>query len=966
MQTRLAASPAYTPVSPSVAFAGDTLGQMTFMPCVGKARWGRRPGLLRRVLSHVLVCVRSNPECRAESNARRAAEQAHFAGGRLLRTLLDPQRSAAGGDVLDRDAKRFLSRLDALAPYRDADQARTAILAALLKPASTVQLCRLKANLMAAESNPAPSVHGMAASYCSKFLLLACLRARVEMEIAQRVTGETLLDLAKQFDAASTERSAQCLARLADSLAMFGSDREGKLYLIRHGMSALPPEALRLLSRGLSDRQPLPGADSPLQRIAAEFCALAAGDTSRSRHVELIEIVEQALAQSINLRIDARLADVEDVLRVGCRTPARVERSLEEAWGICLDVTQAVGADLSGPRAHTHMHAAALMLKAFVHIGAPAIIAYVPRSDVALIEGMSACLSQLGDQERNDMALALENEQAARHAARRQHDYANLALALDALTRAVQANDRNAIAKGLATLLPFQDALSRSASRTSGVSLSVRPGTSSPESDDDALHLRAQSIVGASVSILRSPGEEQDALSPASLRLLSNAAIADLRRATASGLQGISIKDENLEAELESRGRSVATHLQNSLQDAIHALAEKPLQPQRLVYALAAASRAALQQMKLLAELGNEVVGGDGLAEYAVAQVERAVTGIDDTDVLTSSAASVPTHAMVLQQALQLGRAQIARADDEADIGAADPLTYALNMLGVASMLLHALSTRLDPVIEDLPSGADDDDLAGQLGPQALAALSSAFGIRLQTSQQTLAPLVLNRRQAAVLYGALTIMPTAETARPMTVALALSGGASSDIQVDTQFYRDAIQRTSVSFSVRGKEPGGTVTGYSPMRQGPAGAQHDSALNDALLAMHGLAGEQALTLTRIMNQQLAGGLVTALAELGAASPILLADGSSFLPGGAARLHFDVQKQDDDGYHIGASIRFTDMDSGTRLVHSTGEAQAMALASTLSHFNAEFSLSMSADGLSMRMATPIMFDYCVTEQ
>jgi hypothetical protein len=963
MQTRLSAARVYAPASSGAAYGGDTPGQMTFMPREGKARWGRRPGVLRRVLSHVLVCVRPNPESRGETKARQADEKAHVAGGRMLRTLLDPLGQAANGDVLDRDAMRFLDRLQALEPYRNADQARGAILAALLKPASTGQLCRLKATLMAAEAPSCPSVPGMEASSRSKFVLMACLRARVEMEIARRVTGVTLFDLAQQFEAASTEGSVQCLGRLADSLAMFGSEREGKLYLVRHGMNALPAEALRLLARGLSHLPPLPGADSPSQRITTGFCARATDGSARARCVELIGIIEEALAQSINLRIDARISDVEDVLRVGCRVPGRVERSLEEAWGICLDVTQAVGADVSESRAHTHLTAAALMLKAFMRIGAPAIITYLPQADSMLIEGMVACLPHLGDPERSDMALALENEQEARRAARKRQDYADLAVAVHALTQAVQANDRNAIAKGLATLSPFQDVLSRPASRASS---STRPATATPEPEDDALHHRAESIVVASVSILRSPDEGQEALSPANLRLLSNASIAALRRAAAAGLQGISIRDENLEAELEARGRSVATHLQNSLRDAIHALAERPVQPQRLIHTLAAASRAALQQMRLLADLGSEIVGGDGLAEYAVTQVERAVAGINDAAVLDSSAASVATHAVLLQHALQLSRGKLAMADDDADIGAADPLAHALNMLGVASMLLHALSTRLDPAIERHRSLADGDGVAGQLGPQALAALSSDFGVRLQPGGQLLAPLVLNRGQAAVLYAALTAMPAAESVRSMTVALALSGGASSDIEVDTQFYRDAIQRTSVSFSVRDKDPGGTVTRYAPELQGPASAQHENALNDALLAMHGLAGPQALNLTRVMNQQLTGGLVSALAQLGAVSPILLADGSGFLPGGTARMHFDIQKQDDDGYHIGVSIRFADMESGTRLLPATGDARPMVLAPALSHFNVQFSLTMSADGSGLQMAAPIMFDYCVTEQ
>jgi hypothetical protein len=963
--------PPPSPANGAVAASGKTIAARE-----GKARWTSRPGLLRRAIGSMLVCVRPQAECRAQARARSAADNAYRAAGRLLRSVVEAQRPGARRNDVDLRARTFKRAIEALGAYRNTERASAEIMGALLRPATSAQLCKLKAGLAAAETGISLSGHGACKPFPDSvrlgegFLVMACVLEYVEAEFARRITLQPLLDAAQEFEKGSVTGAAHCMVRLANGLAMFTADSSRRHYLVAHGMNALPAQALHRLARGFSPRKPLPDAATPLQRIVAETCGTDPADSMAARHADLLSGVRRALDTAIGRHIGFRLQDVANVLRVGCHFPEHLERSLEEAWSICEDSARAVGADLiSHPGAP--QAAQRLMLQTLAAAGPAAAERYLPLMTNGMLDGLVAAAAWSSESGNGgDFAHAVRCEQAARLARTWQVDYENLSSALDALGRAVDGRDKTAIANGLARLQPLRKAFSRSSTRAAS------PGAGEdapPDPGGDTLQLRVHEVMGQSVSMLHSADDGKETIGPAGLRQLSNSAIADLRRAVAQGGLDIELKDEYLVPELQSRSEPFAQQVRQGLHRLIRVLAEQPVRQDDLVRALAAATQAAMRHIRRLSDLGDEVAGSDALADYAVAQVEQAVAALRDDALLRSSAAAVGQYVGVLQQVLQTSRNDVANFDDEEALPSADPLLHALNMLSIAGMLLHAVATTLDPACQtEVPEvgGAVAADKLGAKGPAAFAAanaaaFAAAFGIRLPAGSSRRSPLAVDRMQAASLHEALTFMPDQESGSLVPMDVGLLGNASRNIRVDSQFYLDAVQRPSVSFSFckAGREQ--DVTRYAPEHGHPAITPPGSALGEALWRLYEMAGDRAVTLTRIMNQQLAAGLITALAGLGTRSPVTLDDGDCFLPGGPGSLDFDLQMQDDASFHILASISFRDMETGTRLVHPAAAPQSMTLVPALSHFTASFGMVLQPDGQALRMIEPVMFDYEVVQ-
>lgn len=937
----------------------------------GKARWTSRPGLPGRAIRSILVCVRPQAECRAQARARSAADDAYRAAGRLLRSVAEAQGPGARRNDADLHARTFKRALEALGAYRNTGQAGAEIMGALLRPATSVQLCKLKAGLAAVETGIALSGRGPCKSFPDSahpgagFLAMACVLEHVEAEFARRITLQPLMDAAQEFERGSVTGAAHCMVRLANALAMFTADSGQRQYLVGHGMNALPAQALRQLARGFSPRQPLPDAATPLQRIIAETCGLDPADSMAARHADLLSGVRTALDTAIARHIALQLQDVASVLRVGCCFPERRERSLQDARGICQDAARAGGADLISDAAAPQA-AQRLMLQALAAAGPAAAGQYLPLMTDGMFDGLLAAAAWSGEPGNGgDLAHAVRCEQAARLARTWHADYENLSAAVDVLGRAVLDRDKTAIANGLARLQPFRKAFSRSSTRA------VSPGSGSggeavpQDPGGDTLQLRVNELMGQSVSMLRSADDGKEAIGPAGLRQLSNSAIADLRRAVAEGGGEIELKDEYLVPELQSRSAPFAHQVQQGLHRLIRVLAERPVRQDDLVRALGAATQAALRHIGRLSELGDEVTGSDALADYAVGQVERAVAALHDDALLRSSAAAVGQHVGMLQQVLQTSRNDVADFDDEDALPSADPLLHALNMLSIGSMLLHAVATALDPACQTAAPDMGSAMAPDKLGAAGTAALAAAFGIRLLAGSNRRSPLAVDRMQAASLHEALTFMPGQEPGSLVPMDLGPVGNAARGILVDAQFYLDAVQRPSVSFSFckAGREQ--DVTRYAPEHGHPAIAPPGSALNEALRRLYEMAGDRAVTLTRIMSQQLAAGLITALAGLGTRSPVTLEDGDCFLPGGPGSLHFDLQMQDDASFHIFVSISFRNMETGTRLVHPDAGPQSMALLPALSRFTASFGMVLQPDGQALRMMRPVMFDYQVVQ-
>jgi hypothetical protein len=138
-------------------------------------------------------------------------------------------------------------------------------------------------------------------------------------------------------------------------------------------------------------------------------------------------------------------------------------------------------------------------------------------------------------------------------------------------------------------------------------------------------------------------------------------------------------------------------------------------------------------------------------------------------------------------------------------------------------------------------------------------------------------------------------------------------GEPLTLQLNRQFEKDAVDRSSVSISVNGVSDDGRIIHYTP----PPRTAHQpdktqgSGIGEDLRQLHAMAGGPGLTyLTSIMNQQLAAPLIRFLTT---EKVIHGTDGSPVLVGGGATFHFDVSRVAGPGsdFIVRATIRMPDI-------------------------------------------------------
>jgi hypothetical protein len=262
--------------------------------------------------------------------------------------------------------------------------------------------------------------------------------------------------------------------------------------------------------------------------------------------------------------------------------------------------------------------------------------------------------------------------------------------------------------------------------------------------------------------------------------------------------------------------------------------------------------------------------------------------------------------------------------------------------------------------------GSELEPMSEPMTESASSVSSAAFGYAMDSESakgvQTIRPRfsrVPGPRQEAILRSELCRVPEPQRLLPLQIRNA--AGAVQTLSFGRQFIADAIERPSVSFSVSGVAADGTAVMYCRCAPGLSGALRAVALLDGISALHRLAGDYAELLTRIMTQQTSGALCAALQQLGAESPIRMADGVALIPGGSASLHFDVVRRPDGCFRIDATIHFPRMECGTRVYEHTVESAQLDPAR--SYFRASFGLLLYPSHPRLDLIASVGFDYAL---
>ncbi|WP_323018713.1 hypothetical protein [Castellaniella sp.] len=182
-------------------------------------------------------------------------------------------------------------------------------------------------------------------------------------------------------------------------------------------------------------------------------------------------------------------------------------------------------------------------------------------------------------------------------------------------------------------------------------------------------------------------------------------------------------------------------------------------------------------------------------------------------------------------------------------------------------------------------------------------------------------------------------------------------GTDTEFSVSHSFFKDGIERTSISLSVRGTgTDGGNVRSTWPSRI-PDDLSRDSQMGEALDSLVRIAGPAAEPLTRIMNQQLGAGILKGLVDLGQDSPFKLEDGSVVMPVGSGRFHFDVEKTPDGSFRLGATMTIPIKDAVG--IDANGLARPVPMDKDQSWAQIHINLTVSSDGKTTQVTEPPQF-------
>ncbi len=423
-------------------------------------------------------------------------------------------------------------------------------------------------------------------------------------------------------------------------------------------------------------------------------------------------------------------------------------------------------------------------------------------------------------------------------------------------------------------------------------------GAELPESGKAIL----QASMSATMEVLRDKEKNPDGpLNRDSLRQLDDNTLGTVRRSGAVLRNyGLSCSKPDALAETEFRLRDLDRNAIGSVVDVLNTLALDEVPPHTLVSQLRELCDLEFQRTQLFAQLGNygERVDIDGRRKSMLALMENAIG-----------------------QLREQGRDDVAnRAANRLDLLQGLSEQYSLAIFGMAVMgggeygkgmeeLIKPIKT-MEAVLSGLseallPEGKTYKDIeVAHLSPEYEQALTGQFGVRFdpETRESTLD---LTDAMRARMAPFMDMAPVPRGA-PQTVTLPVRG-VDTEFSVSQEFYVDAIQRPSISLSVHGASVEDSTPVRSTWPRDLPDDGYDASMGEALDALRRVGGDSTEALTRLMTQELGANMVLALKEMGNGSPFKLDDGTVVDPNGAGHFNFDLEKNTDGSFRLGATLR-----------------------------------------------------------
>ncbi len=441
-----------------------------------------------------------------------------------------------------------------------------------------------------------------------------------------------------------------------------------------------------------------------------------------------------------------------------------------------------------------------------------------------------------------------------------------------------------------------------------------------------------------------------------SLQRLDDGTLGCLRRSSVLSEYGLRLNHEDARAESLSRVQALGRQVAEGLSGILTTLSEETVDMPVLMGRLRDLSELELQHSRQLSQLGHDDdgVGEDGHTSRVEQAFRQALDALGESrDEISGQARRHLGLLMGLEQQFRevsSGLDPVLRQDDFR-LGGMEARMRIDSTGRMLSGIITALRTTL-------PDEVEPEQVIEPIAPPRSfhASLVEQYGVRYdpQTSRSTLS---LNDGIRAKLTPHLeeSIDPGVHPTRTVTLPVR---GVDTEFSVSSTFFKDGIERPSISLSVRGLGTDGVMV-RSAWPQGEPDDRREVLMGEALDALTKVTGPAAEPLTRLMNQQLAAGILKGLMDMGPESPFKLEDGSVVMPVGAGRFHFDIEKVEGGGFRVEAMMHIPIKDAV--MLNQDGVGMPVAMDPSVSWAKVRVTLDVSPDGQQVRLSGSPQFQH-----
>ncbi|MBV7485220.1 hypothetical protein [Bordetella sp. BOR01] len=918
------------------------VGNLRFRGSPGATPRARRPNIFKRMaasLSAMVVSIRQTPQQRAQTEALAAAREFSRNTGSLLGAL-----TANGDTGKDKRAvvaalKRMQVDVEKLSAGGTPSELLGPVLRRHTRALSDVDLQALRNGILSkswVRQEIAQTLTPLVRSEAQVWL--DTIEQNVVDEHAARA-GEAFckvflpaISRRNKIDGGKLDDALRALTIAADSLDFTKYPSED---FATRAMQRVPNKELGALVRALSSRRDGDSktAFEDMKTIVREHC-----QNEASSYIPLLEDMQKAVYQTAGARLD------DEVQRQGSAMKDGIAQGHDAQ--MVYDMAQREVAKLGGRELGLGDLADEVAVsRAMAAAGQETAERLITKLDYVQLAAIAKAAAQLGPDEAGIVQPIVQNA----YDVLADEFHAGVDLALSNLEWAASEGNRGLAAEALRALSGAVNA-SRIFHDTFG------------ETMDGARRDALCAAVSGAQALFRAADDRDGPLSEASLRELTHRELGHLRAASDELTEfGLDFYARAMKSEVTLRGNALMQPLHRPITDLVTLLAGDA-DIATLMRAVRDVAGQAADGMDKLSVFGTGM-GGDDRVQALDSVIESTIAKMaGNDDILRNAARYIGPRLGSANQVLQEVKMALAHQGFEHTQDADTVREYVTSAADGQIALLDMASTLLTALASALNGPANIQGQAQSpvvVSPELVAVLRTEFGMDYEPVSGE-ARMTLARAAREKLDAELALPASKDTWPNQTIELS-NGTRMQSFTVSHQFVLDAIERPSVTFSVLGQDKQNRPISESSLVGKLVGSKREQAVARSLDALQRVAGEVTTEkLTHIMNQQIAGALLTGLDTIGTDSPLQLPDGTTAIPTGPGYMHFDVEGLADGRFALDVRMHIPELGVASILLPE-GMRDGVPLDPTGSDVIVTFGLLVAVDAQAMEVAKPVQMRY-----